>query len=632
MTWHCKFCRFETHNSKAIVRHIHENHGRGRRGFSCVYPGCLRVLRSSVEFASHLENHKKGNSEVAQIRCELCSYSEPTNFKEYFIHLKRHLRQRETVNCLFVGCTFKSRVLSTFTAHTSRYHQSTAFQNFRPELVVRCNNQPTANDQDDISDSTSSSSVVLEQDSSPNLKSVQRRIASLFLRLQAVLHVSQSAIQEIVDDLFEIGECSGQVIQQSIENILTGHDCTSVESLKSSLIEVFQSADPLSFLSREGPLGTDYKRQAFFRQNFSVIEPVEYVLSTQDRTHTVVYVSILNVLTELLKREEILQALNSQVEHCGGYRSFRDGDYFKGNPLLSGEDVSLSITLYIDDFEICNPLGTSRKKHKICAVYWVVANLPARHRSALSSVYLALLCKTDHIRSYGYTRVLEPLIKDLKHLETVGLFVERFACNVKGTVLYVAADNLAAHGLGGFQESFNVDKFCRFCLASRKDIQTSDVTSGNFVLRSCESFDEAVKVLSHSEAECVDGIKRDCPLNQLTGFHTCQGFPPDFLHDVLEGIVPVELSLFLGDLISKRYFTFDELNKEIETFPFKHSDKTNRPHKIPMTFRRNGSIGGNGHENWSLVRFLPLIIGHHVPEGDQTWELVLELKDLVELL
>lgn len=32
------------------------------------------------------------------------------------------------------------------------------------------------------------------------------------------------------------------------------------------------------------------------------------------------------------------------------------------------------------------------------------------------------------------------------------------------------------------------------------------------------------------------------------------------------------------------------------------------------------------------MHFLPFIIGHRVPEGDQTWELVLELKDLVELL
>lgn len=100
---------------------------------------------------------------------------------------------------------------------------------------------------------------------------------------------------------------------------------------------------------------------------------------------------------------------------------------------------------------------------------------------------------------------------------------------------------------------------------------------------------------------------------------------------MLEGIVPVELSLCLAYFISKKYFTLDELNSKIQDFPFKFSDKTNRPQKVPSTFHRNRTLGGNGHENWSLVRFLPLIIGHRVPEGDQTWELVLELKDLVDL-
>lgn len=46
---------------------------------------------------------------------------------------------------------------------------------------------------------------------------------------------------------------------------------------------------------------------------------------------------------------------------------------------------------------------------------------------------------------YGYKSVLEPLIKDIHYLETVGVFVEKFSLEVKGTVLYVAADNLAAH-------------------------------------------------------------------------------------------------------------------------------------------------------------------------------------------
>ena len=69
----------------------------------------------------------------------------------------------------------------------------------------------------------------------------------------------------------------------------------------------------------------------------------------------------------------------------------------------------------------------------------------------------------------------------MKNLEHEGLNVEQMGENVRGTVLNVPADNLGAHGLAGFQESFCVEKFCRFCLASLKDIQTTEVRQGLFL-------------------------------------------------------------------------------------------------------------------------------------------------------
>ena len=550
MKWTCKFCNFASCKQKAIVNHYKDKHGRGITGFSCIYPNCFTVFQSHVELVQHLKCHKQGTSPIAKLRCELCSFSAPSNIKHYFLHLKRHLINRETVNCPFVGCSFKSRVASTFTAHRSRHHQASTFNHFKPELILHCPSQDSVNDEEDNFDLESPDVSVTEPDSQPTQKSVERRIASLFLRLQAVLHVSKSAIQELVDDLFDIGERAGQITRESIENVLKEHNYSSEECL-TSLTEAFQSANPLNLLSREGSLGTDYKRQSYYKKNFSVIEHVEYLLNRQEKSHTVVYIPFLKLLSNLLKREEVLQALakNKSVEQSGHYKSFLDGDFYKSNGILSGQELSVAITLYIDDFEICNPLGTSKNKHKVCGVYWAIGNLPSRYKSALSSIYLALLCKVEHVRIYGYDSVLKPLIDDIKCLERVGVFVDKLGCNVKGTILFVAADNLAAHSLGGFQESFNVEKFCRFCLVSRKDIQTCDVRTGNFVLRSPESFDEAVNVLKQSDVASVDGVKRDCPLNSLTGFHTCTGFPPDFLHDVLEGIVPVELSLCLADLI-----------------------------------------------------------------------------------
>ena len=65
--------------------------------------------------------------------------------------------------------------------------------------------------------------------------------------------------------------------------------------------------------------------------------------------------------------------------------------------------------------------------------------------------------------------MLDPLIHDLMSPEKDGVYVEALGASVKGTVLYVAADKLGAHALAGFYESFSVDKFCRFCMASRSD-------------------------------------------------------------------------------------------------------------------------------------------------------------------
>lgn len=121
-------------------------------------------------------------------------------------------------------------------------------------------------------------------------------------------------------------------------------------------------------------------------------------------------------------------------------------------------------------------------------------------------------------------------------------------------------------------------------------------------------------------------------LNKLSYFHCITGFPPDLLHDLLEGIVPVEICLCLKKFITKKYISLDHLNTIIQNFPYKYSDKTNRPQKISEKVLVSKTTGGNGHENWTLLRLLPLLIGDVVPANDDAWSVILELKDIVELV
>lgn len=60
------------------------------------------------------------------------------------------------------------------------------------------------------------------------------------------------------------------------------------------------------------------------------------------------------------------------------------------------------------------------------------------------------------------------------------------------------------------------------------------------------------------------GVKGSCPLSErLQHFHVVDGYPPDMLHDLLEGIVPIELALCLKALISERLIFLEAQNDAI---------------------------------------------------------------------
>ena len=42
-----------------------------------------------------------------------------------------------------------------------------------------------------------------------------------------------------------------------------------------------------------------------------------------------------------------------------------DSMQYKEHPLFSSQFLNLQVMLYYDEVELCNPLGSKRKKHKI---------------------------------------------------------------------------------------------------------------------------------------------------------------------------------------------------------------------------------------------------------------------------
>lgn len=178
-------------------------------------------------------------------------------------------------------------------------------------------------------------------------------------------------------------------------------------------------------------LSTDYRRTCYFKQNFSLIEPVEY-LYRQGSTNTFAYVPLPLLLETLLRCPDFLGALVFRQKHLAGvYRSFDEG-------------VEISLALYIDEFEIANPLGTSRNIHKIVGVNCVILNLPVTFRAGLTSIQLGALGNSHDVKEFGYERFLEPLIKDLKLIEDNGIDVDALKRSVGVKLFCVCADNLGS--------------------------------------------------------------------------------------------------------------------------------------------------------------------------------------------
>ncbi|XP_061568422.1 uncharacterized protein LOC133422444 [Cololabis saira] len=651
MEWKCKLCSVTSNTRRQLFQHytvLHSQYSTVSR-LPCLYASCICTFPSFNAMKAHMSRSHREYSRVDAategargfFACPLCDFKHPFSEEILFGHLRSHLRRDEMVACPFKNCKFGTNVYSTFNAHKSRNHGRDS--DFGECVVLEDNaSAPVAVTAESLEEpagcesAESADTFDLDEVNSgcdtDNLRAqLNHDLASLFLKMQSILHVSDMASQQIAEHLSQIFSLSQPILKHDIREVLQRHDITVGKTVLNEVVgAVMDSNVVVSATAKGKPLSSAKRRKTFIENNYPVVKPVQHVLAPG---HTAVHVSVLEMIQKIFNHTDVLDKMKeTKVAQNGHYKSHQDGSYFKENPFLSSDELKIPLILYIDDLEIANPLGTSQKIHKICSVYWMLADLPSKYRSALHVIQLAAVCKVADIKTFGFEKALGPLLRDLRTLEQDGVFIGSIGQVVQGTVMCVVSDNLAAHDLAGFSKSFRAEHFCRFCTATQAGLQAHEVASGEFSLRTKDGHSSDVHAVMHGGSQSQNGVTADCVLSQhLEHFHTVTGFPPDVLHDLFEGIVPVELALCIGEMIRRKYFTLEYLNDRMMSFPYQRTDKVDKPHKIPETFAVRKSIGGNGHENATLLRLLPLIIGNAVPEEDGAWTVLMELKEVVEL-
>lgn len=130
------------------------------------------------------------------------------------------------------------------------------------------------------------------------------------------------------------------------------------------------------------------------------------------------------------------------------------------------------------------------------------------------------------------------------------------------------------------------------------------------------------------------GVKRSSVLNELGYFHVTHNYAPDAMHDILEGIGPLELKLVISSLIANGRFSLDTLNGRITSYSYGFPDNSNKPCCLSENQLQNpdGAAGQSAAQMWALLRHFPLMMGDLVPEDDIHWELLLSLLQCMDFI
>lgn len=155
------------------------------------------------------------------------------------------------------------------------------------------------------------------------VKVIVEQLGSL---LYCIFNVPSRYVNAIVEELqFIVGSASASVIQNIVCETLGNHDCTVEELVITDLVKHICQLNSISVaFSKEATLSTAYNRNIYFREHFSVVEPIECILNTEE-DKSFQYIPILQSPSHILKnsdiQEKVLKSTPRSTRHVAPHVS-----------------------------------------------------------------------------------------------------------------------------------------------------------------------------------------------------------------------------------------------------------------------------------------------------------------------
>jgi hypothetical protein len=333
----------------------------------------------------------------------------------FLAHLRDHLCENVAMKCPYEKCDKVFAIKSSFTSHISRCHRGSNLKfmarvsqvqsadcnpiEFGNELLDRSSSS-IACDADAHEEDDDTSSALYESQYIDNL-------ALFYLKLQAKFLLPGSTIQSIVDEIQNIHDLDQTLQYKRLSQKLSVFGISDVDVTE--IVDDLRNNN-LFRKCMKGELRSHQTRQTFFKKRFKYVAPKQIYLGRDSCSveRYAQYIPIKDSITALFEDSSVRSMYtavhSNKISQPRVFTDICDGKMFKSNEFFSANPTALRIILYQDAFEVVNPLGSARKKHKILAVYYSLADLLPHSRSVIDHIQLVLLAREADFKEFGHDK------------------------------------------------------------------------------------------------------------------------------------------------------------------------------------------------------------------------------------
>lgn len=389
----CDFCGQIFNLLRTYNAHIYYHRNERKNPFKCKHQDCLMQFKTYSGFLTHFtRNHIIKLKPLARknrlFSCgviEGCFFTSAC-YKAFKSHIYEHLRKQEYCKCPFFRYCKNNIIFKKVFNMKNHFFRKHTFSNLSQANELLSDTKETEK-KIQSADSFFENTGDVPRDANDheeNLNVGFRMLSHLYLKLEAKYFVRKTAIQEVVHSLGDLNTLNTLFIKNKLSQLGI--------QIEESVLK--QNLNYKAHNTEDGLLNTNLSRENFYKKNFTYIAPVKVNLEKDNFQSKFYYVPILETLKSLLKNKNVLeQCLNNTPSRGQNFLSdILNAKCCNMNPFFLENKTSLKIILYQDSFEVCNPLGSAKKKHKILGVYMTLANMHPWHRAKVDHIQLVGLC------------------------------------------------------------------------------------------------------------------------------------------------------------------------------------------------------------------------------------------------